>query len=63
MALFKPGEAGKRDPLDNSLQNGRIMNPPRFSQVGKLSGPSKGVKKNKMVIEGPGAVTSVKKGK
>ena len=63
MALFKPGEAGMRDPLDNSLQNGRIMNPPRFAQVGKLNGPSKGTKRNKMVIEGPGAVTSVKKGR
>lgn len=62
MGLFKPAEKGMRQPLDNDRTNGRIVNPPRFSQVGKLDGPSKGVKKNQMTIQGPGAVTSVKKG-
>ena len=63
MALFKPSEIGRRDPLDNSRSNGRVMNPPRFAEVGGLTGASKGTKKNNMTIASPGNVTSVKKGK
>jgi hypothetical protein len=63
MALFKPSESGIRDPLSNARENGRVVNPPRYSQVGKLDGPSKGVKKNSMTVTGPGNVTSVKKGR
>ena len=63
MALFKPSEVGRRDPLDNSRANGRVMNPPRYAETGGLSGSSKGVKKNNMTIASPGNVTSVKKGK
>jgi hypothetical protein len=63
MPLFKPSETGSREPLDNNRGNGRVVNPPRFAEVGGLKGPSKGVKKNNMTIASPGNVTSVKKGK
>ena len=63
MALFKPAEAGGRDPLDNKRENGRVINPPRMAQAGGLNSTSKGVKKNNMTIASPGAVTSVKKGR
>lgn len=42
MELFKPrGASQPRRPTDNKQQNGQIVNTPRFSELGGLSGPSK----------------------
>jgi hypothetical protein len=42
MDLFKPrGAASPRRPTDNNQKNGVVINTPRFSQFGGLSGPTK----------------------
>jgi hypothetical protein len=42
MDLFKPrGSATPRRPTDNNQKNGVVINTPRFSQFGGLSGPTK----------------------
>ena len=51
MDLFKPrGASQPRRPTDNNQQNGQIVNTPRYSQMGGLSGPGK-FSKNKMTLE------------
>lgn len=51
MDLFKPrGASQPRRPTDNNQQNGQIVNTPRFSEFGGLSGPGK-YSKNKMNLE------------
>lgn len=52
--LFVPHEVPIRDPLSNTIDNGEIVNPPRFAEVGGLSGVGKTFK-NKMTIQRPGA--------
>lgn len=54
MKLFEPSAQGKRDPQDNSRQNGRVINPPRYAQFGGLSGASKALTGNNMKIVKPG---------
>ena len=51
---LKPATRGRRDPTSNAKQNGRIMNPPRFAELGGLTGPSKAVSRNGMSIVKPG---------
>lgn len=53
--LFNPsdGLAG-RDPLSDVIDDGMIVNPPRFAEVGGLDQAGK-VFKNKMVIKKPGS--------
>ena len=42
MDLFKPrGSSTPRRPTDNTQKNGVVINTPRFSQFGGLSGPTK----------------------
>ena len=42
MELFKPrGASQPRRPTDNNQKNGQIVNTPRFSELGGLSGASK----------------------
>jgi hypothetical protein len=42
MDLFKPrGSSTPRRPTDNNQKNGVVINTPRFSQFGGLSGPTK----------------------
>jgi hypothetical protein len=38
--LFKPRNAPIRKPTSNAKDNGRIVNPPRFSQIGGLKSGS-----------------------
>lgn len=52
--LFKPSEKGKRDPVSNTQQNGRITNPPRFAQMGGFRSARRGMEKNQMGIKKPG---------
>ena len=53
---LKPSPKGKRDILSNSKSNGRILNPPRFAELGGLSSARKGgaMKKNNLTIKKPG---------
>jgi hypothetical protein len=53
--LFRPdAEKSLRDPRDNNQMNGNIMNPPRYAQVGGLSGPGKSIARNIMRVVPPG---------
>lgn len=50
----KPSGRGIRDPLTNAQNNGRIVNPPRYSVFGGFSSGSKAFFKNLMHIVKPG---------
>ena len=52
--LFKPSEAGKRDPTSNAQVNGRVINPPRYAPLGGLSSAGKAFSKNGFNIVKPG---------
>ena len=55
MDLFKPrGASQPRRPTNDQQQNGQILNTPRYSRFGGLSGASKAGAKNKMSIKPPG---------
>jgi len=55
--LFKPRGAGvTRRPTDNNQKNGRIINTPRYSQLGGLSSAAKAGSKNQMHVEKPTGV-------
>lgn len=53
---LKPSSKGKRGELDNGRNNGRIVNPPRFAQLGGLSSAKKkgAMTKNALSIKKPG---------
>ena len=39
--LLRPSEGGLRMPTDNKKNNGAAINPPRYAEMGGLTGPSK----------------------
>lgn len=41
-----PNAGSIRDPISNAQENGRIVNPPRFAQIGGLSSSGKAIKRN-----------------
>ena len=53
---LRPSGRGRREPLDNSRMNGRVVNPPRMAQLGGLSSPKKrgAMAKNNLSIRKPG---------
>jgi len=55
--LFDPSVSlAIRDPQDNASHNGKIVNPPRYMELGGLeSGRSRGLMKNEMKVKAPGA--------
>jgi predicted methyltransferase len=56
--LFNPADSlSIRDPVSNEQMNGNVMNPPRFAELGGLSGRTKAFFKNAMRIVKPGAGT------
>ena len=60
MDLFKPrGASQPRRPTDNNQQNGQIVNTPRYSQMGGLSGSTKTGSRNKMTLSKPGDTKKV----
>jgi hypothetical protein len=60
MELFKPrGAANPRRPTDNNQKNGQIINTPRFSEFGGLTGATKGGYKNMMTMSHPGDTKKV----
>jgi len=60
MELFKPrGSSQPRRPTDNNQQNGQIVNTPRYSEFGGLTGSNKAGHKNKMTLSHPGDTKKV----
>ena len=54
---LEPSSKGKRGELDNSRSNGRVVNPPRFAQLGGLSSAKKStaMRKGDATIRKPGS--------
>jgi hypothetical protein len=53
--LFNPNDSlTVRDPLSNVIDDGMIVNPPRFAELGGLSSASK-TYRNSMTIKKPAA--------
>jgi hypothetical protein len=51
--LFNPSDSiAARDPLSNVIDDGMIVNPPRYAELGGLSSAGKTFK-NKMTIKKP----------
>ena len=52
MPLFPPpvGDSAIRDPRDAKQEKGKMINPPRYAQLGGLTGPGK-IKKNIAAVE------------
>ncbi len=61
MDLFKPrGASNPRRPTDNTQKNGQVVNTPRYSQFGGLSGASKtGPKSTYQNLSKPGDTKKV----
>lgn len=54
--LFPPSDSMKgRDIQSNVIDNGFIVQPPRYAELGGLSSSGKAVKKNQMNIRPPGS--------
>ena len=55
--FLKPSSRGFRQPTDNSLENGNIVNPPRYAELGGLSSgaASKAIHANNKALRKPGA--------
>lgn len=54
-SYLKPTTRGMRQPLDNGSVGDRISNPPRWAELGGLTGSSKIGKKNTMAVRKPGS--------
>jgi hypothetical protein len=52
--LFEPAPTGKRAPTDNKRENGRIINVPRYAELGGFTGTSKALTGNNIKIRRPG---------
>ena len=54
--FLKPKSSGIREPLSNQQMNGRVMNPPRFAQLGGLKSAKRAgaMSKNGLAIRRPG---------
>lgn len=51
-SLFKPRNAPIRQATSNARQNGRVINPPRLSEIGGLKNGT--MKRNDMTLKKPG---------
>lgn len=53
---LRPSSKGKRDPLSNGKNNGRIVNVPRMAELGGLSSVKKrgAMMKNQLSLRKPG---------
>jgi hypothetical protein len=51
---YEPASTGMRKPTDNSRVNGRVVNPPRFAELGGLTSGSKALTGNNIKIHKPG---------
>lgn len=48
-----PPSTGLRRPTDAGKVNGQMLNPPRYAELGGLSGPSKTAEMNPLTISKP----------
>jgi hypothetical protein len=57
---LEPSSKGKRGELDNSRNNGKVVNPPRFAALGGLSSARKSgaMVTNQNSIKKPGSTVS-----
>jgi hypothetical protein len=54
--LFNPSDSiSARDPQSNVIDDGMIVNPPRYAELGGLSSANKGIARNGMTIKKPAA--------
>ena len=51
---LEPSTSNIRKPTDAAQDNGQVINPPRFAQLGGLDKPSRIAKKNPLTIRKPG---------
>lgn len=51
---LKPGSGGLRQPTDPQKENGQIINPPRFAELGGLDSAKRVKQKNPLTITPPG---------
>jgi hypothetical protein len=51
----RPSGRGMREPTSNRKENGRVVNPPRYPEMGGFSSAAKGFKRNDKSIRKPGA--------
>ena len=56
--LFRPKNYPTRRPTDAKQENGAVVNPPRFMQVGGASSASKAHFKNTLNLRKPGGTKS-----
>lgn len=54
-SYLKPSSRGFRQPTDNTLENGNIVNPPRYAELGGLTSANKAIKTNNKTLKKPGA--------
>lgn len=52
--LFKPSSRGIRNPTTNDQNNMRVVNPPRFPEIGGFTNKTKAFFKNGLGIMKPG---------
>jgi hypothetical protein len=52
-SYLKPSADGIRRPTDPAKENGNIINPPRYAELGGLTGPSKTAERNPFTISKP----------
>ena len=59
--IVAPDRFPIRDPKDPKQNNGRMVNPVRYAEVGGLTGPGVWPKGNEMKVEAPTRVKGAKK--
>ncbi len=52
--LFRPKAYPPRHPTETAKEHGRVVNPPRMSEIGGADKPHKAHKKNQMTLRKPG---------
>ena len=53
--FLEPSSAGLRLPTDSQKENGQVINPPRYAEMGGLDGPRRTAQKNPLSITKPGS--------
>jgi len=51
--FLEPSSSGLRKPTDPQKENGQVMNPPRYAELGGLDKPSRIAQKNPLHISKP----------
>lgn len=52
--FLEPSSEGLRKPTDSQKENGQIINPPRFAEMGGLDSAKRVAQKNPLRIQKPG---------